>query len=141
MFRIPHNSMPNRALTDVEKHLKLQDAKAALEATYVETCEVHLRSSSTVLAHNLSMMDDAIDELTAAEATGMCEHHPTHILLTKIMTDRLNNWPVASAREAKRAREGCAEAQTTWLREMAVLRRKTSGNGVPCMPEVWFYTH
>ena len=134
--------MPNRsALTDVEKHLKLQDAKAALEVTYVETCEVHLRSSSTVLAHNLSMMDNAIDLLTAAEATGMSEHHPTHIRLKKQVTDKINFWPVVSAREGKRAREGCAEAQTTWLRDMAVLRQKTSGNGVPCMPEVWFYTH
>ena len=135
--------MPNRALTDVEKHMKLQDAKAALEVTYVETCEVHLRSSATVLAHNLSMMDHSIDLLTAAEATGMSDHHPTHINLKKQVTDKINNWPRVSAREGKRAREGCAEAQTTWLRDMAVLRRKTaiSGNGVPCMPEVWFYTH
>ena len=131
--------MPPRALTDVEKHKKLHDAKAALEVTYVQTCEVHLRSSATVLAHNLSMMDHSIDLLTAAEGTGMSDHHPTVVALKKQVTDRVDGWPRVAAREGKRAREGCDEAQTTWLREMAVLRQKP-GNAV-CMPSVWFYTH
>ena len=131
--------MPPRALTDVEKHKKLHDAKAAIEVTYVQTCEVHLRSSATVLAHNLSMMDHSIDLLTAAEGTGASDHHPTVVALKKQVTDRLNDWPRVSAREGKRAREGCEEAQMVWLRGMAVLRQKT-GNTVH-MPSVWFYTH